>query len=70
MKTTLLAAVRRLSLGVYPEVSLKDARERRGEARKLLSNGVDPLPSIGDDANARRNEPGSDHAAVVATFEA
>ncbi len=31
-----------LSLGVYPDVSLKDARERRDEARKLLSNDVDP----------------------------
>lgn len=31
-----------LSLGVYPEVSLKDARERRDEARKLLANGSDP----------------------------
>jgi endonuclease/exonuclease/phosphatase family metal-dependent hydrolase len=26
------------------------------------------LPSMGDDPNSRRNEPGSDHAAVVATF--
>ena len=33
---------KRLSLGVYPDVSLKDARERRGEARKLLANGTDP----------------------------
>ena len=31
-----------LSLGVYPDVSLKEARERRDEARKLLANGVDP----------------------------
>ncbi|MFT3960517.1 tyrosine-type recombinase/integrase [Propionivibrio sp.] len=31
-----------LSLGVYPDVSLKDARERRDEARKLLANGTDP----------------------------
>jgi len=31
-----------LSHGVYPEVTLKEARERRDEARKLLSNGVDP----------------------------
>ena len=31
-----------LALGVYPEVSLKDARERRSDARKLLANGVDP----------------------------
>jgi len=31
-----------LSLGVYPDVGLKDARARRDEARKLLANGVDP----------------------------
>ena len=31
-----------LSLGVYPETSLKEAREKRDEARKLISNGVDP----------------------------
>jgi len=31
-----------LALGVYPEVSLSDARERRSQARKLLANGVDP----------------------------
>jgi endonuclease/exonuclease/phosphatase family metal-dependent hydrolase len=28
----------------------------------------DPLPSMGDDPHARRNEPGSDHAALHATF--
>ena len=33
---------KRLSLGVYPDVSLKDARERRDEARKLIANDVDP----------------------------
>ena len=31
-----------LSLGVYPDVSLKDARTRRDEARKLLADGIDP----------------------------
>ncbi|MBK5963651.1 integrase [Thiocystis minor] len=31
-----------LSLGVYPDVGLKDARTRRDEARKLLADGVDP----------------------------
>ncbi len=34
-----------LSLGVYPETSLKNAREGRIEARKLLANGVDPSAS-------------------------
>ena len=33
---------KRLSLGVYPDVSLKDARERQDQARKLLANEVDP----------------------------
>jgi integrase len=33
---------KRLSLGVYPNVGLKDARESRDEARKLLASGVDP----------------------------
>jgi integrase len=32
----------RLSLGVYPDITLKEARERRDEARKLLANGIDP----------------------------
>ncbi len=31
-----------LALGAYPDVSLKKARERRDEARKLLADGVDP----------------------------
>ena len=31
-----------LALGVYPEITLADARARRDEARKLLANGVDP----------------------------
>ena len=31
-----------LSMGAYPDVSLKDARARRDEARKLLANGIDP----------------------------
>ena len=28
----------------------------------------EPLPNMGDNPNARQNEPGSDHAALVATF--
>lgn len=31
-----------LSMGVYPDVSLKDARTRRDEARKLLAVDIDP----------------------------
>jgi integrase len=31
-----------LSMGVFPDVGLKKARERRDAARELLANGVDP----------------------------
>ncbi|HAI3074184.1 TPA: integrase arm-type DNA-binding domain-containing protein [Escherichia coli] len=30
------------SIGVYPAVSLSDARQRRDEARRLLAQGIDP----------------------------
>jgi len=33
---------KRLSLGVYPDVGLKMARQRRDDARKMLADGVDP----------------------------
>ena len=33
---------KRIAFGVYPDVSLAQARERCGEARKHLANGVDP----------------------------
>lgn len=33
---------KRFSLGVYPDVSLKDAREKRDAARKMLTQGIDP----------------------------
>lgn len=33
---------KRLALGVYPDISLKMARGRRDEARRILAEGVDP----------------------------
>jgi len=33
---------KRLSLSVYPDVGLKDARERRDRSRKLIADGIDP----------------------------
>lgn len=35
---------RRLALGVYPDVSLKDARAKRDEARKLLTASPSTTP--------------------------
>jgi len=39
-----------LAHGVYPDIGLKDARERRDEARKMLANGIDP----GENRKARK----------------
>jgi integrase len=33
---------KRLALGIYPDVSLADARQRRDDARKILANSADP----------------------------
>lgn len=33
---------KRLALGIYPDVSLAKARDKRDEARKLLASGIDP----------------------------
>ncbi len=33
---------KRLALGAYPDIKLKDARDRRDDARKLLTTGIDP----------------------------
>ncbi|MDG9783889.1 tyrosine-type recombinase/integrase [Metapseudomonas otitidis] len=42
---TWLGRQARISLGVYPDVSLKDARQRRDEARAEVASGVDPRES-------------------------
>src|SRR6186713_674836 len=50
---------KRLSLGVYPDITLKRARERCQDARRLIAEGVDP--------SAQRK---AAKAAVQDTFEA
>ena len=42
LKYRYLGKEKKLSLGTYPDVSLKLARERREEARIVLANGADP----------------------------
>lgn len=39
----LLGKRKTLALGVYPETTLKEAREKRDEARKLIQQGIDPV---------------------------
>lgn len=45
---------KKLSLGTYPEVSLKQVRERRDEARSTLANGVDPAEKKRRDKHAAK----------------
>ncbi len=42
LKYRFLGKEKALALGVYPEVSLSDAREKRDNARKQLANDIDP----------------------------
>ena len=42
------------TLGVFPEVSLAEARERRAAARKLLAAGQDPSEANKIEKRARR----------------
>ena len=44
----------RLSLGTYPETGLRDARERRDAARKLIANGIDPSDARKAEKNDRQ----------------
>jgi len=42
MKYRCAGKEKRLAIGVYPEISLKQAREKREEAKQLLAEGIDP----------------------------
>ncbi len=52
-----------LSFGAFPEVSLKEAREKRDKARKLLAEGIDP-------AQQKRHEKLARETSAENTFEA
>lgn len=52
-----------LSLGIYPDVGIKNARQRREDARKLLAQGIDP-------SQARKDEKAASKAARNNSFAA
>ncbi|MBK7135407.1 MAG: integrase arm-type DNA-binding domain-containing protein [Rhodocyclales bacterium] len=56
---------KRLSLGIYKDVGLKEARERRDEARKLLANGVDPSENRKAQKMARADRAANSFEAVA-----
>ncbi|MEL0587111.1 MAG: integrase arm-type DNA-binding domain-containing protein [Candidatus Thiodiazotropha sp. (ex. Lucinoma kazani)] len=45
-----------LALGVYPDVTLKSARDKRDDARKLIADGIDPSKARKAEKAARNNE--------------
>jgi hypothetical protein len=53
---------KRISLGVYIDVSLKEARNRRDEAHRLLANEIDP-------SKYRQEHKEQKNASAVNTFE-
>lgn len=59
---------KKLGLGIYPDVSLKDARERRDQARKELANGVDPAAKKRKDARAAKVSAANTFSAVAEAF--
>jgi integrase len=54
MKYRFVRKEKRLALGVYPEVSLAQARERRDSARKLLAQNIDPSHARKQDKRAAK----------------
>ena len=62
MDFTHLAKRKTLALGVYPEVSLAKARQRRDKARELLADGIDPSTAKKADKQAKAD-------AAANTFE-
>lgn len=45
-----------LSLGIYPEISLAEARDKRDEARKMLKEGIDPSQAKKENKLQRKTE--------------
>lgn len=57
-----------LSLGLYPAVSIKEARERLSDARRLLRDGVDPSKQRKDAKRAAMGDADRDFAKVAADW--
>ncbi|EKS73136.1 putative integrase [Burkholderia sp. SJ98] len=61
---------KRISLGVFPDVSLQAARERRDEARKLIEKGVDPSRVRKAQAATRRERDANSFEVVAREWHA
>lgn len=61
---------KRISLGVYPDVTLKMARERRVEARRKLADGIDPSAVKKAAKATSKAKAAGDNSQVENSFEA
>lgn len=57
-----------LALGVYPDVTLLKARERRATARALLADGIDPGVAKREEKQARVEAANNDFASVASAW--
>jgi len=62
---TFAAKEKLLSFGIYPDVSLKDAREARDDARKLLARGIDPSAARQEERQAQREAADNDFDTIA-----
>ncbi|WP_126176985.1 tyrosine-type recombinase/integrase [Tsuneonella rigui] len=59
---------KKLALGTYPEVGLKDARDLRDEARALLAKGIDPADKKRRDKRAAKIGAANTFSAVAKAY--
>jgi hypothetical protein len=59
---------KKLSLGTYPELSLKEARDARDKARSLLANGIDPAQQKRRDKHIARINASNTFGSVAKTY--
>lgn len=59
---------KKLGLGIYPDVSLKAARDRRDDARRLLADGIDPAEQKQRDIRSAKISAANTFAAVAEAY--
>ncbi|MBC2666578.1 tyrosine-type recombinase/integrase [Novosphingobium flavum] len=59
---------KKLGLGTYPDVSLKDARDLRDDARALLAKGIDPAEKKRRDIHTAKVSAANSFAAVARSY--
>ncbi|MBD3761404.1 integrase arm-type DNA-binding domain-containing protein [Rhizorhabdus sp.] len=65
---TLAGLEKKLSLGSYPDVSLKDARDSRDQARRVLASGTDPAEKKRRDKHAAKIGAANSFSAVAEAY--